>query len=151
MEYTLVPQQEFLSPRTHICWEAPVVHNLALSLLFPSVSYTFLLCDLASLLSIFSFFPLVLKQAVYCVCSAEQPALKAVYMCVSVFVPARLSDHVNPLRGPAHLLPALPPFFPSTGLHWLALPSQPPDMLSHLSITTHSDPQGPITWEVTPH
>lgn len=111
MEYTLGLQQEFLSPRTHICWEAPVVHNLALSLLFPSVSYTFLLCDLASLLSIFSFFPLVLKQAVYCVCSAEQPALKAVYMCVSVFVPASLSDHVNPLRGPAHLLPALPPFF----------------------------------------
>lgn len=38
---------------------------------------------LASLLSIFSLLPLVLKQAVYCVCSAEQPALKDVCECLS--------------------------------------------------------------------
>lgn len=72
------------------------------------LTHAFLLTDLPSLLSIVSLYPLLLIQAVYCVCSAEQPALKAV--CVCVFVPASLSDHVNPLRGPGHLLPALPPF-----------------------------------------
>jgi len=91
-----------------ICWEAPVVHNPGLFALLPSVRCTFLLRDLAPLLSIFSLFPVVLKQTVYCVCSAEQPALRAAYRCVlvSVFVPASPSDHVNPLRGSAHLLPA---------------------------------------------
>lgn len=48
--------------------------------LAPSVKHTFLLSDLASLICLFS---LVLKQAVYCVCSAEQPALKAVCVCLS--------------------------------------------------------------------
>ena len=88
-----------LSPRRHVSWEAPVVHDVLLSLycLSPSVKHTFLFCDLASLLSICSLFPLVLKQAVYCVCSAEQPALKAqcvcvccvcIYKCVCLFQPA---------------------------------------------------------------
>lgn len=73
---------------------------------FVTVSLTFLLCDLASLLSISSPFPLVLKQALYCVCSAEQAALEAltqyfcVSVCVCVSVPASLSDRVNPFRGP---------------------------------------------------
>lgn len=71
------------------------------------LTHAFLPSDLPSLLSIVSLSPLLLIQAVYCVCSAEQPALKAV--CVCVFVPASLSDHVNPQRGPGHLLPALPP------------------------------------------
>lgn len=63
------------------------------------------------LLSIFSLFPLVLKQAVYCVCSVEQPALKA--LCVCVFVPASLSDCVNPLE--ALVTSSLPrPLFFST-------------------------------------
>lgn len=109
------------------------------------VTHTFLLSDLASLLSIFSLYPLVLIQAVYCVCSAEQPALKAV--CVCVFVPASLSDHVNPLRGPGHLLPALPPF-PS--LSFTTTPvSQAADMLFHLSVRWRSPTHWPITWPDT--
>lgn len=85
MEFTLRPQREFLFTWKHISWEAPAVHDLALlspTLLFPTVKHTFLLHDLAPLLSIFSLFPLVLKQPVYCACSAEQPALKAACMCV---------------------------------------------------------------------
>lgn len=89
MVFTLGPQREPLHTRR----EAPVVHNLALSSLPRSLlsKCAFLLCDLASLLSIFSLFPLVLKQAVYCVCSAEQPALKAgcVCMCVCPGQPVR--------------------------------------------------------------
>lgn len=97
-------------------------------------SLTFLRGDLASFLSIFSLFPLVLKQAVYCVCSAEQPALKA--LCVCVFVPVSLSDHVNPLRGLAHLLPCCfsSSLSPPISIGLCCLP-QPPDMLSHLSVT----------------
>lgn len=105
------------------------------------LTHAFLLSDLPSLLSVVSLYPPLLIQAVYCVCSAEQPALKAV--CVCVFVPASLSDHVNPLRGPGHLLPALPPF-PS--LSFTTMPvSQAADMLFHLSVRWHSPTRWPIT------
>lgn len=56
---------------------------------------------------------------------------------VCVFVPVSLSDHVNPLRGLAHLLPCffflLPPLLPSPLV--CVVPPQPPDMLSHLSVS----------------
>lgn len=56
---------------------------------------------------------------------------------VCVFVPVSLSDHVNPLRGLAHLLPC---FFssslsPPISIGLCCPPPQPPDMLSHLSVT----------------
>lgn len=136
-----------LSLWKHISREAPVVHNLALFLLSPPVKHTFLLCDLDSLLSIFSLFPLVLKQAVYCVCSAEQPTLKALYICV--FAPASLSDRVNPSE--ALVTSSLPcPFFLSSSLHWFVFPSQAADMLSYLPVRDRLPPCRPITREVTP-
>lgn len=137
MEFTLRPPQEFVSPWKHLRFIIP---------LCLSVKLTFLLCDLASLLSIVPLSALVLKQALYCVCSAEQPAST---LDVCVFVPASLSDCVNPLTGSPP--PQLAPFFyPSAGLRWFALPSLPADLLPHLPVTTCSTPQGPITWEVTP-
>lgn len=56
--------------------------------------------------------------------------------CVCVFVPVSLSDHVNPLRGLAHLLPCCfsSSLSPPISIGLCCLP-QPPDMLSHLSVT----------------
>lgn len=73
-----------------------------------------------------SYLPLVLKQALYCVCSAERPAH-----------PAWRSE----------LIPAEVPF---TGLHWLVLTFPSSDWLPYLSITPHLTPRGPITRSVAP-
>lgn len=95
------------SLRRSIILKAPVVSTLALfsssspaQACIPSMWFG---------LSYLSFlFPLVLTQAMYCVCSAEQPAIKA--LCVCVFVPARLSDCVNPWEAlVTSSLPSLPP------------------------------------------
>lgn len=90
-----------------------------------------------------SLFHVVLKQALYCVCSAEQPALKP--LCVCVFVPASLSDCVNPSEALA--VSSLPcPFFLSSGIHWFMLPSQAADMPSYLPVRECWPPCVPITW-----
>lgn len=100
----------------------------------------------ASLLSIFSLLPLVLKQAVYCVCSAEQPALKDVCECLSqpacqtVLIP---SEAWLTSSSPC------PFFFSPSAFYWLMLPSWPADMLAHLSVPACLPPCGPITRRVT--
>lgn len=95
-----------------------------------------------SLIYLFSLSSCSHTSGVLCVLSrAARPKSR---VCVCVFVPASLSDHVNPLRGPGHLLPALPPF-PS--LSFTATPvSQAADMLFHLSVRWHSPTHWPITW-----
>lgn len=99
-----------LSLWRNIILKAPVVSNMALFFFSPAQacipSPWFGLSYLAFL------FPLVLKQAVYCVCSVEQPALKA--LCVCVFVPASLSDCVNPLEALVTSSLPCPLFFSTT-------------------------------------
>lgn len=81
--------------------EAPAVYDTFL----PFVNFTFLLCDLASLLSLF---PPFLKQAVHCVRSAEQLALKALCRCVCLSQPACRTTLI-PSEAQLTTLPALPP------------------------------------------
>lgn len=104
-----------------------MAHNLVCYCPF-SLCQTFVPSPWFGLLSLFSLFPLVLKQAVYCVCSAEQPAQKA--LCICVFVPASLSDRVNPSEALVTSCPPCPLFLsppPSIGSFcfsgcWYALP-----------------------------
>lgn len=90
--------------RTSVILKSPVVSHLA-----PSSN-----CSVIGL---------VLQQAAHCVCSAEQAAMKA--LCVCVFVPASLSDCVNPcaalvtLHAPRQLRLA---HFSFSGF-WLAFPA----------------------------
>lgn len=81
-------------------------------------------------LSYLSFLSCSKTSSVLCVLSrAARPKSR-----VCVFVPASLSDRVNPHWGLAHLLPPCPhPFFPlssSTGLRLVGLPSPPADWLT---------------------
>lgn len=85
MEYTLRAQQEFLSPFKHLWFinspsEIPIPSLwFGLFLIYP-----------------FSFSSCSKTSRVLCVLSrAARPQ-----SCVCVFVPASLSDHVNPIRGP---------------------------------------------------
>lgn len=111
MEYALGQQQD-------ICWETPVVHNLTLF----ALSHSFAVIWPLLLICLFSLSSCSKTSSVLCVLSrAARPQSS-----VCVFVPVSLSDHVNPLRGLAHLLPGFFFFFPlSSHLHWFVL-SPPP-------------------------
>lgn len=96
MEYALGQQQD-------ICWETPVVHNLTLF----ALSHSFAVIWPLLLICLFSLSSCSKTSSVLCVLSrAARPQSS-----VCVFVPVSLSDHVNPLRGLAHLLPC---FFSSS-------------------------------------
>lgn len=96
MEYALGQQQD-------ICWETPVVHNLTLF----ALSHSFAVIWPLLLIYLFSLSSCSKTSSVLCVLSrAARPQSS-----VCVFVPVSLSDHVNPLRGLAHLLPC---FFSSS-------------------------------------
>lgn len=139
MEYALGQQQD-------ICWETPVVHNLTLF----ALSHSFAVIWPLLLIYLFSLSSCSKTSSVLCVLSrAARPQSS-----VCVFVPVSLSDHVNPLRGLAHLLPCffflLPPLLPSPLVCVV-----PPPSLRICCPTCQSAPRahpcGPVAQEVTPH